>query len=76
MEKNYEERKRIGSEIAAIRKAKGMTQQDLAVMVGMERAHIARIELGKYSVGLDTLAAIAEAFRMKIKFVPKKDTRI
>ena len=69
MEKNYEERKRIGSEIAAIRKAKGMTQQDLAVMVGMERAHIARIELGKYSVGLDTLAAIAAAFGMKIAFI-------
>lgn len=68
MEKNYDERKRIGGEIAAIRKARGMTQQDLAAKVGMERAHIARIELGKYSVGLDTLSAIAKSLGKKIVF--------
>jgi len=56
-----EERQRIGQRIADLRKTKGMTQQDLADIVGMQRNHISRIEAGKYSVGFDTLQAIAEA---------------
>lgn len=56
-----QERERIGQRIADLRKAKGMTQQGLADIVGMQRNHISRIEAGKYSVGFDTLQAIAEA---------------
>ena len=56
-----EERQRIGQRIADLRKAKGMTQQDLADVTGNQRNHISRIESGKYSVGFDTLQAIAEA---------------
>ena len=54
-------RVRIGQRIADLRKAKGMTQQDLADVTGNQRNHISRIESGKYSVGFDTLQAIAEA---------------
>ena len=61
MAKNEEERQRIGQRIADLRKTKGMTQQGLADIVGMQRNHISRIEAGKYSVGFDTLQAIAEA---------------
>jgi len=56
-----EERQRIGQRIGDLRKAKGMTQQDIADMTGLQRNHISRIESGKYSVGFDTLQAIAEA---------------
>lgn len=56
-----QERERIGQRIADLRKAKGMTQQGLADIVGMQRNHISRIEAGKYSVGFDTLQSIAEA---------------
>ena len=56
-----EERQRIGQRISDLRKEKGMTQQGLADIVGMQRNHISRIESGKYSVGFDTLQAIAEA---------------
>ena len=56
-----ENRKRIGQRIADLRKAKGMTQQDLADLTGNQRNHISRIESGKYSVGFDTLQTIAEA---------------
>lgn len=69
MIKNEQERQRIGQDIAQLRKEKGMTQQDLADRVEMQRAHIARIETGKYSVGLDTLAAIAQAFGKRIEIV-------
>lgn len=56
-----QERQRIGQRIANLRKEKGMTQQGLADIVGMQRNHISRIEAGKYSVGFDTLQAIADA---------------
>ena len=56
-----QERERIGQRIADLRKEKGMTQQGLADIVGMQRNHISRIEAGKYSVGFDTLQSIAEA---------------
>ena len=56
-----EQRQRIGQRIADLRKQRGMTQQDLADITGNQRNHISRIESGKYSVGFDTLQAIAEA---------------
>ena len=56
-----QERLRMGERIATLRKEKGMTQQDLADVTGNQRNHISRIESGKYSVGFDTLQAIAEA---------------
>lgn len=64
-----EERIRIGKRIAELRKECGMTQQVLAEAVGLQRPHISRIEAGRYSVGLDTLAAIAVALGKKIEFV-------
>ena len=56
-----QERLRMGERIATLRKEKGMTQQDLADVTGLLRNHISRIEQGRYSVGFDTLQAIAEA---------------
>jgi transcriptional regulator with XRE-family HTH domain len=69
MIKNEQERQRIGQHIAQLRREKGMTQQDLADRVEMQRSHIARIEAGRYSVGLDTLAAIAQALGKRLAFV-------
>jgi transcriptional regulator with XRE-family HTH domain len=69
MIKNEQERQRIGQHIAQLRKEKGMTQQDLANRVEMQRSHIARIEAGRYSVGLDTLAAIAQALGKRLALV-------
>ena len=63
------ERLRIGRRIAEIRKEGGLTQTQLAERCGLQQAHIARIEAGRYSVGLDTLALIAEAMGMAIDFV-------
>ena len=64
-----QERQRIGQRIADLRKANGMTQQDLADRTGNQRNHISRIESGKYSVGFDTLQTIAEQFGMKVDIV-------
>lgn len=63
------ERQRIGRRIAELRKEQNMTQAQLAERCGIAQAHIARIETGKYSVGLDTLAQIATALGRSIDFV-------
>ena len=65
------ERKRIGNRIAEARKEHGMTQQQLADAVGVSREHIARIEAGKYSVGLDILVKVAKVLSMELVFVTK-----
>lgn len=58
-----------GQRIMQLRKQRGMTQQQLADAVGISREHIARIEAGKYSVGLDILVKVAKAMDMKLEFV-------
>lgn len=63
------ERERIGKRIAEIRKETGISQAKLAEMSGLDQGHIARIELGKYNVGIDTLSKIAEVFNKKIEIV-------
>ena len=67
--KNNSERLRIGQRIAELRKEQNLTQTQLAERCGLQQAHIARIEAGRYSVGLDTLAQIATALGMAIDFV-------
>lgn len=58
-----------GQRIANLRKQRGMTQQQLSDVVGVSREHIARIEAGKYSVGLDILVKVAKALGMELEFV-------
>ena len=69
MEKNYNERKRIGERIRKLRMEKKLTQDQLADMTGLKRPHITRIEAGVYSVGFDTLQAIAEALGCTVDMV-------
>ena len=38
----------------------------------MERNHISRIEAGRYSVGFDTLHAIADALDADIRILPRE----
>ena len=71
METNINERKRIGARIAALRQAKGMTQAQLADKCGMKAPNITRVEVGKYSTGLDILSRIAEALDCTLDFIQK-----
>lgn len=65
------DRERIGQRIAELRKEKGISQAKLSELTGIGSGHIARIELGRYSTGIDTLAKIAEILEYKIDFVKK-----
>ena len=62
-------REYIGKRIAELRKEKELSQVDLALKTGLDKGHIARIELGRYSVGLDTLQKISDALEVKIELI-------
>ena len=67
-----QQRQRIGTDLAALRRQRGMTQQQVADIAQMQRNHISRIEAGRYSVGFDTLQTIAEALDADIRIVPRQ----
>lgn len=58
-------RLRYGALIASMRKTRNLTQRELAIKSGVSNANIARIELGKYSPGLDIIMRIEEALGFK-----------
>lgn len=61
----------LGQQLTDIRKERGLTQQQVADASGMQRPHIARIEAGKYNVGIDILAKVAAALGCSIEVTPK-----
>ena len=63
------EREKIGKRIAELRAEKRISQVGLSEISGVGYSHIARIELGKYNIRIDTLEKIAKAFDKKIDFV-------
>ena len=67
-EKNLN-RLRIGQRIATIRKEKGLTQEQLSQMTGLDRANIGKIENGRYNVSIDILGKICEALGCRIDIV-------
>lgn len=69
MEKDYEARRRIGERIRQLRMERGISQIELAERAGLVQPHIVRIEQGRYSVGLDTLQAIAKALGCTVDMV-------
>ena len=50
-------------------KRKGMTQTELAERCGLLQSSIARVERGYFSIGFDTLEAMAEGLGKKIDIV-------
>ena len=58
--------KKFGQRIKTLRKEKGMTQEDLAFKVGVDRSYMGFIERGEKNVTLMRLIAIAKAFKISI----------
>lgn len=61
----------IGKMIRALRKSRGMTQDDLAAMVGLQRTSICNIELGRQNLTTESINAIAAAlgYEVRVRFV-------
>lgn len=56
----------LGARIREIRKARGLTQEQLAEMVDIEQKHVSRIELGKNYPTIDRLEKIAAALNIPL----------
>ena len=56
----------MGAKIKALRRYKGLTQQQLADACGIHRITLARIEHGGYSPSVDVAAKIAVALGVTI----------
>ena len=61
--------KTIGAKIAALRKAQGMTQKELAEKSELDRTYIVRVERGSINIGVEILAKIADALDTEIELV-------
>ncbi len=57
----------VGGNIKAARAKKGLTQDQLAELAGLNRVHLYRIETGQQSVTLRTLKLVADALDVKIR---------
>lgn len=60
---------RIGGQVAAIRKEKGLSIRELAEVCGVTAQNITKIEHGKYNVSVDILGKICEALGCRIDIV-------
>jgi len=52
--------------LKTLREARGLTQEELAAKVGVSRAYLARLEMGRHDPPLSRLRKLARALRVKI----------
>jgi|GEM_PF-806871 transcriptional regulator with XRE-family HTH domain len=57
---------RLGKQLQRVRTSRGLTQEQLAVNVGLSRTFITRLELGQYDPTLSTLVRLAKALRVSV----------
>jgi transcriptional regulator with XRE-family HTH domain len=57
----------LGERIRELRKARGLTQEQLAELVEVEQKHVSRLELGKSYPTIERLEKIAEALNVQLK---------
>jgi transcriptional regulator with XRE-family HTH domain len=57
----------VGRNIKAARGKKSVTQDQLAELAGLNRAHLYRIETGRQSMTLRTLKIVADALDVKMR---------
>jgi len=58
----------VAIEIRRLRKMNGLSQEELAMKVGVKREYISRIESGRQNMNLKTLIKIASAVGKEFKF--------
>ena len=64
------ERERLGAQLAAGRKARGLTQPDLSALTGIQQAEISRIERGAGNPTAATLLRLADALGRRLTSTP------
>ena len=66
MSRSNTPRQEIARQIKEVRKAKGMTQEHLAELVGTKKSNISRLESGRYNPSLDFLVKVASGLGREI----------
>lgn len=69
-------RQSIVQKLTQARLEKGLTQQQLALLIGTQRSNICRIESGTQNLSLDMLLKIAEALEKDIHFMLEERRKI
>ncbi|MDG3556345.1 helix-turn-helix transcriptional regulator [Acinetobacter bereziniae] len=64
---NQELAESIGSQIRKVRKQERVSQEQLALLTGIDRSYLGRIERGEVSVTVEKLAQIAHVLNVDIK---------
>lgn len=64
----------LGTTLKALRKMRGMTQQQVSEATGLSRTSITNIESGRQAVSFENLEKIARAlgFEPRMRFIPVK----
>ena len=57
----------LGARIKELRKAKGLSQDQLSETIGIDPKHLSRIEVGKSYPYMETLESIAKSLNVEIK---------
>lgn len=55
----------FGARVAALRKARGMSQAELASASGLDRVTISRVERGLQDLGVVRMVALADGLRIE-----------
>lgn len=63
----YKINEQLGAKIQRVRKARKMTQEDLASIIGVQTATISNIEGGKTDTSVYTIFKIAQALRTHVR---------
>ena len=71
---NKEMIEKIGKRILTLRKAKGLSREDLAFEIGISHQQLFKYEIGENRITVDRLIMIAEVLNLKIiNFFPVDD---
>lgn len=59
--------RKFGQKIQTLRRERGLTQEDLADLVGVDRSYMGFLERGEKNATLDKIGKIAKALHIKLK---------
>ena len=65
----------LSSRLKATRKAKHMTQRELATLSGMDQGHISRLENGEKGISMEHLQSLAKALNVSVSYLVDNETK-
>lgn len=59
-------RRRFGQRVRTLRKVRGLSQEQLALVSGLDRSYMGGVERGERNVSIDNIAALAQALEVEL----------